>query len=91
MARITREGFEACMAFGAASLAVAEVVEMFADSRPSVRARELLTELESAHHRLRDLFADGQDDAMHALPLSIVVLADRTTGWLEETEDRPGV
>ena len=37
MARITRDGFEACMAFGAAALAVAEVGALVAD-RPWTEA-----------------------------------------------------
>ena len=79
MARITRDGFEACMAFGAAALAVAEVGALVAD-RPMDRATcDLFDELEAAHHRLRALFDLGEDTPVHALALSVLVLAERTT------------
>ena len=41
-------------------------------------AGDLFAELEAAHHRLRDLFALGEDEAVHTLPLSVLVLAART-------------
>jgi tRNA(Leu) C34 or U34 (ribose-2'-O)-methylase TrmL len=79
MARITRDGFEACMAFGAAALAVADVAAQVAD-RPMDRAAcDLFDELEVAHHRLRALFDLGEDKSVHALALSVLVLAERTT------------
>ena len=65
MARITRDGFEACVAFGAAALAVAEVGALVAD-RPMDRATcDLFDELEAAHHRLRALFDLGEDTSVH--------------------------
>jgi tRNA(Leu) C34 or U34 (ribose-2'-O)-methylase TrmL len=79
MARITRDGFEACMAFGAAALAVADVAAQVAD-RPMDRAAcDLFDELEVAHHRLRALFDLGEDVPVRALALSVLVLAERTT------------
>jgi hypothetical protein len=90
MARITREGFETCMAFGMASLAVAEVADLVTDQLPDGPIRDLFVELEAAHHQLRDLFDDGDDAAVHALALSVLVLADRTTDAIREEWHRPG-
>ncbi len=55
------------MAFGMASLAVAEVGESVAGLLPDGLARELLAEFEAAHHRLRDHFEYCDDTAVHAL------------------------
>jgi hypothetical protein len=51
MAHITREGLETCMAFGEASLAVADVVELLRLQVPDGPSGDLLAELEAAHHR----------------------------------------
>ena len=90
MARITREGFEACMAFGTASLAVAKVARLIVDQLPDDRAQELFGELEAAHDRLRDLFAQEEDAAVLALALSILVLVDRTGEQLRSGRHLPG-
>ncbi len=90
MARITKEGLEVCMAFGMASMAVAEVGVSVTGQASVGRAHELLVELEAAHQRLRDHFDRGEDAAVHALALSIVVLADRTDEAIEEERRRPG-
>jgi len=90
MARITRDDFEACMAFGTASLAVADVARLIVDGLPDDRTRELFAELEAAHDRLRDLFALEEDAAVHALALSILVLADRTGEQLRSGRHLPG-
>jgi hypothetical protein len=79
MARITREEFEACMAFGAAALAVADVAALVADQPMDRATRDLFDELEIAHHRLRALFDLGEDVSVHALAPSVLVLAERTT------------
>ena len=68
------------MAFGMASLAVAEVAELVRDQLPASSTRELLVELETAHRRLRDPFDHGDDTAVHALALSVLVLADPDDG-----------
>ena len=84
MANITREGFETCMAFGMASLAVADVVELLLVQVPDGPTGDLLVELEAAHHRLRDLFDLGEDGAVHTLALSVLVLAARTEDAIRE-------
>ena len=89
MANITREGFETCMAFGMASLAVAEVAELVRDQLLDGPTGDLLAELEAAHHRLRHLFDLGEDIAVHALALSVLVLVDRTTHAIREDRTRP--
>jgi hypothetical protein len=90
MARITREGFETCMAFGMASLAVAKVAELVTEQLPDGPTRDLFIELEAARHQLCGLFDDGDDAAVHALALSVLVLADRTTVAIREEWHRPG-
>ena len=69
---------------------MAEVGESVAGQDPDGRASELLAELEAAHHRLRDLFDLGEDAAVHALALSVLVLADRTDEAIREERRRPG-
>jgi hypothetical protein len=87
MGNIDSETFEAFMAFGSASMAFSEV------TGPEIRcqlaaeavdpdaidpvASDLLVELRSAHARLRDLFADGHDDAVCALAPKVIELANR--------------
>jgi hypothetical protein len=90
MANITKDGLSACLDFGMASLAVANVAELVGDQLPDGEARELLGELEAAHRRLCDLFDDGQIEPVHTLALSILLLADLTTDAVREGRDRPG-
>lgn len=90
MTRITREALEACLAFGTASLAVAEVAELLADRLPDPTTADLFAELQAAHCRLRNLFANGQDAAVHGVALSVPVLAERTNDALGQEETRPG-
>ena len=89
MAHITRQGFEACMTFGQASLAVAGVAELLRRQVPDGQTGDLLAELEAAHHRLRDLFDLGEDGAVHTLALSVLVLAARTEEAIREDSNRP--
>jgi len=60
-----------------ASLAVAEATGLVATACPTESALELLAELGAAHDRLRDLFAEGSDEAVCCHALSVMVLADR--------------
>ena len=89
MTNITKEGLETCLAFGVASIAVAEVAELIGDQLPDASTSDLLVELEAAHRRLCDLFDQGEDSAVHALALSVLVLADRTTATIREDRYRP--
>jgi hypothetical protein len=89
MANITREGFETCMAFGEASLAVADVAELLRLQVPDGPTGDLLAELEATHHRLRELLDLGEDPAVHTLALSVLVLAARATEAIREARNRP--
>ena len=89
MANITREGLDACMAFGMASLAIAEVAQLVRGQLHDDSTSDLLVELEAAHRRLCDLFDQGEDTAVHALALSVLVLADRTTATIRQDSYRP--
>jgi len=86
MALITRSGLEACMAFGMAALAVAEVASLVGHQAPE-RTRELLVELEATLDRLRSAFDLEQDDIVHTLGLSVLVLAERTKRAIREPGD----
>ena len=61
-----------------------------AEQIPDGLAKELLGELEATHHRLRDHFDRGEDAAVHALALSVLVLADETGGAIRQEWGRPG-
>ena len=82
MGHIDSETFEAFMAFGEASIAFTEVtgpagrIQPVGDAMDPV-ASDLLVELRSAHSRLRNLFADGHDDAVCALAPQVIELASR--------------
>lgn len=89
MARITRSTLEACLDFGAAALAVAETVHLAADGQNSPAAH-LLVELVAAHDKLRSAFDLERDDLVHALGLSVLVLADRTRRAIRESGDLTG-
>jgi len=89
MANITKEGLETCMAFGVASIAVAEAAELIRDQLHDGSARDLFVELEAAHRRLRDLFDQGEDSAVHALALSVLFLADQAMATIREDSYRP--
>lgn len=87
MGRINTETFEAFMAFGEASIAFSEVAGQVIHCQPvgdaidldatDPVASDLLVELMSSHARLRDLFADGHDDAVCALAPQVIELANR--------------
>jgi hypothetical protein len=87
MGHINSETFEAFMAFGSASMAFSEVTgpvfrgQLAGDATdPDAMApvaSDLLLELRSAHSRLRDLFADGHDDAVCALAPLVIEIANR--------------
>jgi hypothetical protein len=80
------------MAFGKASIAIAKVAgpvnrgQLVGDSKdPDAMdpvASDLLVELRSAHARLRDLFADGHDDAVCVLAPQVIELANRVADAL---------
>jgi hypothetical protein len=82
MGHIDSETFDAFMAFGEASIAFSEVAGPVIQCQPvgdamAPVASDLLVELGSAHSRLRDLFAEGHDDAVCALAPLIIELANR--------------
>jgi len=89
LANVTREGFETCLAFGTASLAVADVVESLRHQVPDGPTGDLLPELEAAHHHLRDLFDLCEDAVVYTLALSVLVQAARTTEAIREDRNRP--
>jgi len=72
---ITDAGFEACMAFGAASLAVMDARARAADGGGA--DADALQEVCQAHDKLRELFALGATDGVAELALSVMVMAER--------------
>jgi hypothetical protein len=92
MGHIDTGTFEAFMAFGTASIAFSEVIEPVIRCQPAGVAMyshamgpdavDLLVELRSAHRRLRNLFADGDDDAVCDLAPQVIELASRVADAL---------
>ena len=78
MARMTAETLEVCVAFGTASVAVAEVAELMARGHAGRPATDLFAKLRAAHSLLRVLFAHGRDDDVLVLVPTVVELAERT-------------
>jgi hypothetical protein len=82
--RITPEGLEACVAYGAASVAVMEARESLDTAGifegPACAAYEELTQ---AHDDLRRLFAGGDSSTVPGLSLSVIVLAERVSMLLD--------
>jgi hypothetical protein len=82
--RITPEGLEACIAFGAAAIAVME-------ARKSVELAGIVNgpayaacdELTAAHEDLRRLFVGGDSAIVPGLALSVLVLAERVAILIE--------
>jgi hypothetical protein len=90
MAHVARAGFDTFLAFGAAALAVAEVAALVGGQLPEGSTRELLDDLEAAHHRLRVLFDLGEDADVYDLGLSVLMLAERTTEAYRESRGLTG-
>ncbi len=90
MAPITNKTLGAFLAFGTASIAVADVTELGARVQLDGAALDLLVELEDLHTRLRALFADGHDDAVRTVAENVVVLDNRTTDAILEITNRSG-
>ena len=78
MARMTAKAVEVCLAFGTASIAVAEVAELMARGRMDRSAIDLFAKLGAAHSLLRVLFAHGRDEDVLMLVPTVVELAQRT-------------
>jgi len=90
MARMTAETLEVCVAFGTASVAVAEVAELMARGHTGRPATDLFAKLGAAHSLLRVLFAQGRDDDVLMLVPTVVELAQRTACAIRRGVTRPG-
>ena len=86
MSRISNPQLQAFLAFGNASIAVCQVKELARRAPSDPRADDLLVEIRSAHAQLRDLFADGLDDAVCVRARDVIELASRTAGVLEQEQ-----
>ena len=64
MTRISKASLPAFLAFGNASIAICGVNELARRRQANASAEELLVELRAAHVQLRELFAEGLDDAV---------------------------
>jgi hypothetical protein len=91
MAHINTETFEAFMAFGKASVAFSGVTGSEIRSELADDALDLLIELGSAHSQLRDLFADGHNDAVCALAPQVIELASRMADALGKDQLPPSI
>ena len=82
--RMTPVGLEACVAYGAAALAVMEVKHAAATADVTQGAAAgAFEDLVRAHDELSQLFANGEARSVPALALSVIVLAERVTTLLE--------
>jgi len=79
---MTGAGLEACLAFGAASVAVTEAREGLEGDVLDGQARAALDELLAAHDHLRTVFAAGATEGVAERALSAMVLAERATTLL---------
>jgi len=91
MACMKIETVQALLAFGTASLAVAEAAELIAVGHPVGPATDLFVELEAVHSQLRDLFDHELDDDVLMLAQNVVELAERMACVLEQEDHRPGI
>jgi hypothetical protein len=86
MARINRASLETFLAFGNASIAVCQVNELARRTASGARAEDLLVEIRAAHAQLRELFADGLDDAVCVLARDVMELASCVAGLLSQDQ-----
>jgi hypothetical protein len=84
MARITHPQLEAFLAFGNASIAICEVKELARRREVGEQARDLLVEISAGHVRLRELFANGLDDAVAVLSRDVMDLVSFLTDVLNQ-------
>ena len=88
MSRIANPQLEAFLAFGNASIAVCEVRELARRAPSDPRSDDLL--IRAAHIRLRELFADGLDDAVIVLARDVMELASRLAEVLNQDQGPSG-
>jgi hypothetical protein len=86
MARITHPELEAFLAFGNASIAICEVKELARRREVSDQASDLLVEISVGHVRLRELFAEGLDDAVVVLSRDVMDLVSSLTDVLNQEQ-----
>lgn len=84
MSNLTNSSVTAFLAFGSASTAVAEAKELAHEMAISADARDLLVELEIAHNHLRELFAEGHDEAVYSQAAVVMQLASRASAALTQ-------
>jgi hypothetical protein len=90
MTRITKASLQAFLAFGNASIAVCEVNELARSGHSDALATDLLAELRAAHVQLRELFANGLDDAVWTLAGDVMELASCATEVLNQDQGPSG-
>ena len=84
MSNLTNSSVTAFLAFGSASIAVAEVKELALDGAISADARNLLVELEVVHNYLRELFAQGHNEAIYSQAAVVMGVASRASAALTQ-------
>ena len=90
MAGIRNPQLEAFLAFGNASIAVCQVKELARRRESDAVANDLLVEITDAHLRLRELFAQGLDDAVFVLARDVLDLASRMAEMLNQDHGPSG-
>ena len=90
MNRISNPQLQAFLAFGNASIAVCQVKELARREPSDRRADDLLVEVRDAHVQLRELFADGLDDAVIVQARDVMELASRLAEVLNQDQGPSG-
>ena len=67
-----------------------DVTEELRRCQPGDAAEHLLAELRDAHEQLRELFAEGLDDAVCVLARDVMELASKSTAVLNQEQQRSG-
>jgi hypothetical protein len=90
MTRINQASLEPFLAFGKASIAICKVNELAHRVGTDAQANNQLDEIRAAHARLRELFADGFEDAVCVLANDVMERASRLADALSQDQGPSG-
>jgi hypothetical protein len=90
MTRIDKASLETFLAFGKACIAVCQVNELARAIEIDTEAHDQLVEIRAAHAQLRELFADGLDDAVCVLAHHVMDLASRMADAISQDQGPSG-
>jgi hypothetical protein len=88
--RINKASLETFSAFGNASIALCQVHELARRAQPHAPVDDLVIEIRAAHVRLREVFADGLDEAVCVLAHHVMELASRMAEMRNQDQEPSG-